>query len=155
MVKRKHRTAAQQPYSICETKRDGVWFGPVYWIWARMAHHQWWSNYFSEESGSCSDVMLSNKIVKKDENDALEKQSQSPDLNPTVHGRKKTMMFCTLDVANVAQSGVQDWSGERFSCSYERNWKQVFMLQDILHFSNKEFNPKLSGSKLAIGANVG
>lgn len=47
--------------------------------------------------------MLSNKIVKKDENDALEKQSQSPDLNPTVHGRKKT-----LDVANVAQSGVQD-----------------------------------------------
>lgn len=52
--------------------------------------------------------MLSNKIVKKDENDALEKQSQSPDLNPTVHGRKKTIMFCTLDVANVAQSGVQD-----------------------------------------------
>lgn len=61
-----------------------------------------------KKSGSCSDVMLSNKIVKKDENDALEKQSQSPDLNPTVHGRKKTMMFCTLDVANVAQSGVQD-----------------------------------------------
>lgn len=68
---------------------------------------------------------------------------------------EKTMMFCTLDVANVAQSGVQDWLGERFSCSYERNWKQVFMLQDILHFSNKEFNPELSGSKLAIGANVG
>lgn len=40
--------------------------------------------------------MLSNKIVKKDENDALEKQSQSPDLNPTVHGRKKTMMWLML-----------------------------------------------------------
>lgn len=33
--------------------------------------------------------MLSNKMVKEDENNALEKQSQSPDLNPTVHWRKK------------------------------------------------------------------
>lgn len=42
----------------------------------------------SEESGSCRNVMLSNKMVIEDENEALEKQNQSPDLNPTVHGRK-------------------------------------------------------------------
>lgn len=53
-------------------------------------------------------MKLSNKMVKEDENDALEKQSQSPDLNPTVLEKKKSMMFCTLDLANVAQSGVQD-----------------------------------------------